>query len=127
MDLSGQPFDGHEWLTQVGTRRRSGNFTFHDKPRPWRDPPERAVSWVLGELLPREARRAAFGDLTTHNPGRDAVRHAQVECLRSKGFRVEHDPYRLSPLHVSVYWDGEGDWDDKVGDLLHSCCTEGRA
>lgn len=33
-----------EWLTQIGTRRRNGSFKFHNKPRPWRDPPEHAVS-----------------------------------------------------------------------------------
>lgn len=114
-----------EWLTQVGTRKRSGAFSFHDKPRAWREPPELALSWLVGRREPAEARQMAFGPLTQLSPSSDAVRYALAGRLRSQGFRVDHDPSLANPAHVLVRWDGQGEWGDSEADLLHSCCSEG--
>jgi hypothetical protein len=127
MNVEHRAIGDDEWLTQVGTRKRNGSFKFHNAPRAWRDPPEEAISWVIGRLDPAAARVAAFGPSTSLTPGNDAARHAQAGALRSAGFRVDHDPYPLSPDHVLIRWLGEEEWDDKVGDLLQSCCTGGEA
>lgn len=124
--LAVRELEDSEMVTQIGSRRRNGGFSFHSAPRPWREPAEEALSWVIGELDPRDARLAAFGPNASLSPKSDAVRHAQVGCLRSKGFRVDHDPYPMNQNHVLVRWNGDGPWDDRVSDLLHSCCSEGR-
>lgn len=49
-----------EWLTQIGSQKRNGSFTFHDAPRPFKDPVEEALSWLCGRLDPDAARIAPF-------------------------------------------------------------------
>lgn len=115
-----------EWLSQVGYRRADGTWKFPDRLRPLRDPPETDISMCLGRLTPAEARVTAFGAYVRLKPGRDAVRYFRVGTLRQAGFRVEHTPrHPGSPSHVSVFWDGDNEWDDTVAELLHSCGMEG--
>lgn len=91
MDLTRRPIDDDDVLSQVGVRKRNGTLSFHNAPRPFREPAEVALSWVLGALTPHEARLACFGpDTRLHES--DAVRHVTVGCLRSAGFSVDHDP-----------------------------------
>lgn len=76
------------------------------------------MSLILGDLSPHEAILAAFG--SHRKCSADASRTTTAGTLRAVGFRVEHTP-RLpaSPLHVSVYWDGE--WDDDVQRAFGGC------
>ena len=115
-----------DWLTQVGRRLpATDEYVFPNRLRPLKDPPETDLSMLLGVISPVDARRHAFG-ATAMKPGRNAARRVRVGGLRSAGFRVEHTPrHPGSPLHVSVFWDGEDGWDDKVAVLLDDCCMGG--
>ncbi len=123
--LAPREIGDEEWLSQCGQRKADKPWNFRSMPRPGKEPPELDVSMILGRLSPEEAERAAFGPRRADR--RRAVRHAKVGDLRAAGFRVEHTP-RLGTLdHVSVFWGGEGVWDETVSALLGDCCTEGEA
>ncbi len=119
--------DDSDWLSQVGKRRADGTWSFPNRLRTFRQPPEHDLSMVLGRLSAREVRLAAYGSWTGLTPKKDAVRHVLVGTLKDAGFRVEHTPrWPGSPLHVSVFWDGEEGWDDRVAGLLDACCGGGK-
>ncbi len=115
--VPGRYIDDDESLTQHGTHRADGTFNFRTSLRHDRAPVEQSMSLLCGALDPGAAATARHG-----NPPRprDAARLTTAGTLRAEGFRVEHTP-RLpsSPLHVSVYWDGE--WDDEVANKFDSC------
>lgn len=115
--VPGRYIHDDEPLTQHGTQRADGTFVFRNRLREDRHLPERSMSLLLGALDPAAAATARHGG--PPKP-RDASRLTTAGTLRLEGFRVEHTP-RLprSPLHVSVYWDGE--WDDEVALRYDSC------
>ena len=106
-------------LTQHGTQRADGTFSFRNELRADKNPPERSMSLLDGALSPAAA--ASARRFTQPPQPRDAARWTTAGTLRSKGFRIEHTP-RLprSPLHVSVYWE-HGEWDDGVAMAFDSC------
>lgn len=115
--VPGRHIDDDEPLTQHGTQYADRTFLFRTTLREDRHPPERSMSLLLGALDPAAAATARHGGAPKP---RDASRLTTAGTLRLEGFRVEHTP-RLprSPLHVSVYWDGE--WDGGVAVKFDSC------
>ena len=113
-----------EWRSQCGQSKAARPWNFKSAPRAGKEPPELDVSMLLGRLTAREAEVAAFGSVRRPDKRR-AVRHVRAGDLRAAGFRVEHTPRPGTLDHVSVFWDGEGVWDESVSASLSNCCTEG--
>lgn len=122
--LAPRPILDDEWVSQCGQRKQEHPWNFRRKPRLDKDPPEQEVSMLLGRLSASDAELAAFGPYRPPDRRR-AVRHSQAGTLRAAGFRVEHTPKLGTEDHVSVFWDGEGVWDERVGALLDACCSAG--
>ena len=105
--------DDHE-LTQFGTRAADmTTATFRSALRPG----ETEMSLLLSRLEPLASELL----VRKYVSGTAVARYAVTGRLREAGFKVEHTPSSMNPLHVSVF--AAADWDSDTASLFDSCFT----
>ena len=107
--------DDAHWLTQYGAQTADQAVAnFRSAPRP----NEADMSLLLGRLEPMVAEILVRKYIT----GTAMARYALARSLREAGFKVEHTPSPMNPLHVSVF--PATNWDAASAEGFHSCFTD---